>query len=149
MNGIPHYPIQYTLQRSAFSEYKRFHLIHIKFVGTWRFVETMHFTITDQNAPAECCSSVVFLPGIKGSVLKKDRLLTEDTLWPPTIWSDDVSELALDEEGNSIEDVFVDGLLNTFKGVSVYGGFSSYMDELVGEGLISEWQSLPYFCSFL
>jgi hypothetical protein len=109
-----------------------------------RFVETMHFTITDQNAPAECCSSVVFLPGIKGSVLKKDRLLTEDTLWPPTIWSDDVSELALDEEGNSIEDVFVDGLLNTFKGVSVYGGFSSYMDELVGEGLISEWQSLPY-----
>lgn len=109
-----------------------------------RFVETMHFTITDANAPAECCSSVVFLPGIKGSVLKKDRLLTEDTLWPPTVWSDDVPQLALDEEGNSIEDVFVDGLLNTFKGVSVYGNFSAYMDELVGEGVISEWQPLPY-----
>src|SRR3989344_6047229 len=34
----------------------------------------------------ECCSSVLFLPGIKGSVLKTGS----DTLWPPTIFSDDM-----------------------------------------------------------
>lgn len=93
----------------------------------------------------ECYSSVLFLPGIKGSVLKKDRLLiTEDTLWPPTIYSDDVAQLALTDAGESIEDIFVDGIVNTFYGVPVYEPFSAFMDTMVASDTIAEWKPMPY-----
>lgn len=104
------------------------------------YLETIHFTITDENAVAECCSSVVFLPGIKGSVLKTET----NTLWPPTIWSTDVSQLAIDENGESEEEVFVDGMLSTFYGTPVYGPFGSFMNTLVADGTIADWEPLPY-----
>ncbi|RJR13596.1 hypothetical protein C4585_01820 [Candidatus Parcubacteria bacterium] len=88
----------------------------------------------------ECCSSVLFLPGLKGSVLKNGS----DTLWPPSVWSDDVPQLALDEDGNSVNEVFVDGIVNTAYGVSIYEPFSDFVDGLVTEGAISEWLPFPY-----
>ena len=89
---------------------------------------------------AECCSSVVFLPGIKGSVLKTGL----KTLWPPTVFSSDVAQLALDEAGESVNDVYVDGILNTFYGTPIYSPFSSFMDGIVADGLIHEWLPIPY-----
>jgi hypothetical protein len=104
------------------------------------FLETIHFTITDENTVAECCSSVVFFPGIKGSVLKTES----DTLWPPTIWSTDVLQLAIDDNNESEEDIFVDGILSTFYGTPIYSTFSSFMNTLVADGTISDWEPLPY-----
>ena len=75
----------------------------------------------------ECCSSVVFLPGIKGSVLKTGS----DTLWPPTIFSDDMAQLALNESGESVNDIYVDGVLDTFYGTPIYAPFSEFMANLV------------------
>lgn len=97
-----------------------------------------------------CNSSVLFLPGIKGSILKKDRLLsTEDTLWPATLYSDDVAQLALTEEGESVEDVFVDGIVETYLTVPVYKPFSDFMEGLATSSTITKWESLPYDWRFL
>lgn len=88
----------------------------------------------------ECCSSVVFLPGIKGSVLESGGR----TLWPPSIWSEDVPRLALDESGESVNDVRVAGVLNTFYGTDIYGPFGSFLDGMVADGTIREWMPLAY-----
>lgn len=88
-----------------------------------------------------CCSNVLFLPGIKGSVLEKNS----DTLWPPTPFSlNDVNQLALTSEGKSINDVHTDGILNKFLGTSIYAPFSSFMDGLVTDGTIEKWLPLAY-----
>ena len=55
-------------------------------------------TDADVPPPPGTASNVLFIPGIEGSVLK----VNDDTVWPPTIWSDDLLQLALDQDGNSI-----------------------------------------------
>ena len=96
--------------------------------------------------PELCCSSVIFLPGLKGSILKRG----EDQVWPPTIFSNDVSQLALNDNGESIESIQVDGIVNTFYGTPIYSGFSSFMNDLSsvdpnsGTSTIHEWVPLAY-----
>ena len=104
------------------------------------FIETISFTIVEESGVSECCSSVVFLPGIKGSVLKTGS----DTLWPPTIFSDDMAQLALDESGESVNNIYADGVLDTFYGTPIYATFSEFMDNLVAEGVMNAWLPLPY-----
>lgn len=87
-----------------------------------------------------CYSNVLFLPGIKASVLK----IGPDTIWPPTVWSDDVPQLALNAAGESVNDVRVAGILNSFYGTPIYAPFSDFMDGLVASGLINEWLPLGY-----
>ncbi|MBY0539355.1 hypothetical protein K2P56_02895 [Patescibacteria group bacterium] len=100
---------------------------------------------------AECCSSVVFLPGIQSSVLKKGT----DILWPPTFGdvSGDLSALMLNPDGTAVTpDVEVSGILQNFDmgpiSVPIYSGFSSFMNALVantGDDInIREWKALPY-----
>ncbi len=98
-----------------------------------------------------CCSSVVFLPGIKGSVLEKVSVVGgDDTIWPPTVFTSDVRELALTENGESKYPVVVSGILNTFYGTPIYQGFSDFMDQLktidsnTGTSTIKEWLPLAY-----
>jgi pimeloyl-ACP methyl ester carboxylesterase len=107
------------------------------------FVETIKFRITDVNAPAACCSNVLFIPGIKGSVLKSGS----DSLWPPTLiqtFNGGISSLALTPEGESKNPVVVNGILETFYGVPVYAPFVSFMDSLVNDGTIANWEAFPY-----
>jgi len=88
-----------------------------------------------------CCSSVLFLPGIKGSILEKGS----DMLWPPTAFSlNDVNQLALTSDGASVNDIHTDGVLNTFKGTPIYAPFSNFMDGLVADNTIKEWLPLAY-----
>lgn len=97
----------------------------------------------------ECCSSVLFLPGMRGSVLKTDLSdnLT-DTLWPPALgggaFRNDLEQLALTPEGESVNDVYIEGLMETIYGVSIYDGFVDFMDETVAAGTIAEWEPIPY-----
>ncbi len=97
---------------------------------------------SDPFEESSCCSNVLFLPGIKGSVLKKGS----DTLWPPTIFSvNDVSQLALTTEGESVNDIHVDGILNKFYSAEIYVPFSNFMDSITGnDKLIKEWLPLAY-----
>src|SRR3989338_8409233 len=92
-----------------------------------------------------CCSSVLFLPGIKGSILEKGS----DMLWPPTAFSlNDVNQLALTSDGASVNDIHTDGVLNTFKGTPIYAPFSNFMDGLVADNTIKEWLALAYVWRF-
>src|SRR3989338_3774023 len=97
-----------------------------------------------QTCTIDCFSNVLFLPGIKGSVLEKGS----DTLWPPTIFSvNDVSQLALTEDGESVNDIHTDGILNTFStpisSTPIYSPFSSFMDSITGDNkLIKKWLPL-------
>ena len=100
---------------------------------------------TTPSCTADCFSNVLFLPGIKASVLKSGS----DTLWPPTAWSNDVPQLALDEAGESVNDVQVDGIVNTFYGTPIYSPFSAFMDGLVADGLINGWVPLAYDWRFM
>lgn len=118
------------------------------------FVETIRFTVVEGvPPPVPCCSSVLFLPGFKGSILKT----SEETLWPADTTGTDIPQLALDDEtGESVNDVVVDGILPDFKinvpilgeqGIEVYSGLISYMDSLTddnGNGTIHEWVPFAY-----
>lgn len=88
----------------------------------------------------ECCSSIVFLPGIKGSVLKNGA----NTVWPPTILSSDVPQLALTLEGESVNPIVVDGVLEFFYTTPIYKGFTSFLDTLVADETIKDWMPVPY-----
>ena len=90
--------------------------------------------------PGACASNVLFLSGIKASVLK----IGSDTVWPPTVWSDDVPQLALNGAGESVNDVRVAGVVNSFYGTPIYGPFSAFMDGLVDDGTIDKWLPLAY-----
>lgn len=97
-------------------------------------------TNTPPVCTENCNSSVLFLPGIKASVLRSGQ----NKLWPPTIWTNDVNALALTASGDSVHPVQVDGILNFFYGTPVYDGFSKFMDGLVADGTIQEWMPMPY-----
>lgn len=91
----------------------------------------------------DCFSNVLFLPGLKASILKTGA----DTLWPPTVFdlSNDVLQLALTEDGESVNNVYVDGILKTVLSKNIYGGFSDFIDSISGEGeMINEWLPLAY-----
>ncbi len=98
----------------------------------------------EESEVSDCCSSVIFLPGIKGSVLGISATSGTDILWPPTILSNDIEELALDDNGESIKNVYVNGILNTFYGTEIYAPFTEFMDELVADGTMNEWLPFPY-----
>ena len=106
----------------------------------------LEFDVVEETPEPTCCSSVLFLPGIKGSVLKSG----EDTLWPTDFSGTDIERLALSETGESIEPVVVDGILNTFIATPVYSGFSSFMDTLAtvddatGTSTVREWIPFAY-----
>ncbi len=100
---------------------------------------TLSFTFEQYK---ECCSSVLFLPGIKGSELYHRD--TNDKLWPPSLLSSEILELSFDEYGESINDIYVGDMIESVFGVGVYDDYADLMDELVGDGVISQWHALPY-----
>jgi len=105
------------------------------------FLPRLVLTTEEPLCTQDCSSNVLFLPGIKGSVLK----VNNDTVWPPSFWSDDLPELALTTGGDSVNPVVVDGVLETFYGTPIYSGFTAFMDELVASGTTTEeWKAFPY-----
>ncbi len=106
----------------------------------YRFLEFEYVAGEAVPDVEECCSSVAFLPGFKGSVLK----IGSDTIWPPTLWSNDVPQLALNDSGVSVNDVRVDGVMNNFFTTTVYAPFVDFLDGVVSEGTIDAWIPLPY-----
>ncbi|MCB9819656.1 hypothetical protein H6789_03055 [Candidatus Nomurabacteria bacterium] len=114
--------------------------------SSWLDIEPVFI---DDPVEPECCSSIIFIPGIKGSVLEREGAFgVRDVLWPPSLnptsFSDDIEQLSLTSAGESINDVRVNGLMETFYGVSIYDGFADFADDLVSQDLVNEWQAFPY-----
>lgn len=99
----------------------------------------------------QCCSNILFIPGLEGSRLYKQGTFFENQLWEPNR-NGDVQKLFLNENGKSIDSSIytrdIIGKTNITGGssldVSVYDDFVKSLNDLKGSGKISEWRALPY-----
>ncbi|MFA6159593.1 MAG: hypothetical protein WC678_00695 [Parcubacteria group bacterium] len=91
-------------------------------------------------------ANVLFLPGIKASYLYKYGSSGEDQLWPPNYFGDDVSELALDENGESLEDVYAKDIIEQlpFIGKNIYKSFAEKLAELKENRDINDYSLFAY-----
>lgn len=94
-------------------------------------------------------SNVMFLPGIKASKLyKKGMVGTEDQLWPPNYFGNDLGELNLDGNGKSIESVYTRDAISEV-GIpmikeNIYKSFLEKLAELKEEGTITDYSEFAY-----
>lgn len=97
----------------------------------------------------ECCSNVLFLPGLKASRLYKtiqgDSGVKTNTLWEPNR-NEDVRKLFLDSDGKSIDpSIYVNDVLDEAFGVSnIYKSFIAMMKAMVADKTINEWLPFAY-----
>jgi len=95
----------------------------------------------------ECCSSVLFLPGIKASRLYSTRAdESEDQLWEPNSNSD-VEDLYLNVDGTSKNpDIYTKDIIKetSFGKLNIYKSFAKMMDILFDDHKISEWKEFAY-----
>jgi len=110
------------------------------------FLRAYTATSSDELPPKEpeCCSSVLFLPGIMGSTLHENG----QKLWEPGS-EDDVGRLYMDESGNSINDIEVGEVIETFDGpatfnVDIYKSFLDGLSEKKSAGFISDYSAYSY-----
>jgi len=94
-----------------------------------------------------CPSNVLLLPGIKLSRLYTGGAHgTEDQLWPPNYFGDDLEDLELDADGKSIKPVYIkEGDVLSGVGASdIYTSFLDRLEELKSAGTINEYESFAY-----
>jgi hypothetical protein len=94
-----------------------------------------------------CPSNVLLLPGIKLSRLYISGAHgTEDQLWPPNYFGDDLEDLELDADGKSIKPVYTkEGDVLSGVGASdIYTSFLDRLEELKSAGTINEYESFAY-----
>lgn len=103
------------------------------------------------DRPPPCCSSVLFLPGIKGSRLyfiDPEKGNTENQIWEPSFndGNDDVKKMFLDSSGKSLNDVYVkkEGILDSVFLNNYYASFINDMNGLQSAGTISNWRAVAY-----
>ena len=92
-----------------------------------------------------CFSNVLFLPGIKASRLYKDGVLgSEDNLWLPNYFGNDLAELALDGNGKSINHVYTKDVLGEVAGLNIYKTFLEKLGGMKADKTINDYQSFAY-----
>jgi pimeloyl-ACP methyl ester carboxylesterase len=118
---------------------------HAQCGGFAQTVSTVTFTITEAQAEPRGASSILFLPGIQASRLyTRGALGFEDQLWTPNN-NNDVRQLAMTTFGESIHSVYTRDVLDKVIGLgSVYSSFQTYLDNLVINEQIKDWQSFAY-----
>lgn len=111
------------------------------------YVTTIHFTITDADVLdiEECCSSVLFLPGLQASRLYRETVIGdgEDWLWEPDLGDETV--LALD--GISEPDVYTkrgDVVDKAYGVVNIYKSFLDSMNTLTTSHDITAFEAIAY-----
>ncbi len=115
------------------------------FYPDYQEVQAINFTVVETELETSGASSVLFLPGIQASRLYTEGLLgTEDELWVPN-WNQDVRQLDMTTEGESMSSVYTRDILDQVVGVgTVYQSFSQKMDDLVAGGIIADWEPYAY-----
>ncbi len=110
----------------------------------WTFAAQVRGNLVPE-CTENCFSNVLFLPGIKATELYEG----ESKRWLPGLFNSDGERLAMDEGGESVNDIKVGEPINavTFASVKIleiYADFLGTMENLKTEGLINDWQSAPY-----
>jgi pimeloyl-ACP methyl ester carboxylesterase len=92
-----------------------------------------------------CASNILFLPGIKASRLYMNTDHgTVDKLWPPTFFSDDISGLALDEDGGSMNPVYTEDIIESVPLASFYKSFIDDLEQKEEEYVINDFLPFAY-----
>lgn len=125
-----------------------------RIVGDGTLVFSPWATLRFEDTPAvvcteNCFSNVLFLPGIKASRLYKDDASGDaDQLWLPNYFGNDLSELSLDENGKSVEDVYTKDVLDEagipWAGTNIYKTFLAKLDAMKADHTINDYQSFAY-----
>ncbi len=93
-------------------------------------------------------ANVLFLPGIKASRLYKNGLPgTDDQLWPPNYFGNDLKDLALDGNGKSVNAVFTKDILDQIAwgiGGNIYQSFADDLSNLKTAGTIKDYKLFAY-----
>ncbi|MEZ4195042.1 MAG: hypothetical protein R3B53_01425 [Candidatus Paceibacterota bacterium] len=102
------------------------------------------FTIVEPSSLTGA-SNILFLPGIQASRLYKDGVLgTEDQIWEPNI-NGDVKQLAMTEDGLSINDIYTKDVIDEVFGVSnIYKSLLAQFEDMKEEGLIDDYLPFAY-----
>lgn len=105
------------------------------------FIETIRFTINEAGAVQECCSSVVFLPGIKATELYEGS----SKRWLPGFFNFDGLRLAMHATGESVNNITVGDLIqNAYIFYEIYDEFFNFLDNSKSTDTIVGWKSLSY-----
>lgn len=98
-----------------------------------------------------CCSNVLFIPGFQGSRLyERQGGGSETLLWPPSSIQNSVYRLYLNEQGDSINDIYTkeDGVISQvvtpFGSYDVYTGLLAMLGSLTSGSSIQTFQTFPY-----
>jgi hypothetical protein len=103
--------------------------------------------LTNLPGIKDCCSNVMFLPGLEASRLyETDSDENEKMIWEPSLI--DESDLFLDSEGNpKVANIYTKNVIDNaylpIKG-NVYKSFIESMDEMKSSGTINDWETIPY-----
>ncbi|MFA6047643.1 MAG: right-handed parallel beta-helix repeat-containing protein [Parcubacteria group bacterium] len=96
-------------------------------------------------------SNVMFLPGIKASRLyKKDSGGGEDQLWEPNYFGNDLEDLTLDENGESVNSVYTRDVIDEIGtswlglGPNIYKTFINQLALLKNDGTINDYNIFAY-----
>ena len=116
-----------------------------KVIGT-ATVPNWSSIVIENSAIANGVSNIMFLPGIKASHLYKDGALgTEDELWIPNFFGNDVNELDLDNDGKSINDVYTRDIVKEDPvGNNIYKTFADNLKSLKNSGTINDYNLFAY-----
>ena len=106
-------------------------------------------TIDPLAVSNECCSNVLFVPGLEASRLYKDEKsilgTSTNTLWEPNT-NTDITKLFMDSNGVSIDPtIYTKDIIGTALGVkNIYKTFIDSMNSLVDDQSINSWLPMPY-----
>lgn len=103
------------------------------------------------HSGAECCSSVLFIPGLEGSRLYRQVALplglgsSSNRLWEP-LYNSNVKALYLDDSGKSIDpNIYSADPIDNALGIKgVYGKVMENLSSLVSSKVINEWRPYGY-----
>ena len=112
----------------------------------FEYAETIHFTVTHEETVEECCSSVLFLPGLQASRLYRPIVIGdgEDRLWEPDL-GDEAPALTLD--GIAEPDIYTkkgDVLAEAYGVANIYKSFIDSMSALATSSQIAAFESIAY-----
>lgn len=103
------------------------------------------------HSDAECCSSVLFIPGLEASRLYKQVALplglgsSSNRVWEP-LYNSNVKALYLDDSGKSIDpNIYSSDPIDNALGIKgVYGKVMENLSSLVTSKVINEWRPYGY-----
>jgi len=116
-----------------------------RILGNVDFTPWLGAPPNSEAPPAECCSSVVFLPGLQASRLYLQET-SENKLWEPNNTAD-VQKLYLNEDGDPLNSgIYTKDTIDEVFGVNVYKKFKEFMNGLTEnpDPVIAEWREFPY-----